>query len=85
VAIYIICYIKIMKNLYVFGKLFAKPSFIEGMSRLLDLGGTLQEYNSSESEQKADIKEIKNDWRAVGDDLRFSVSSYEQNFAKQSK
>ena len=74
-----------MKNLYVFGRLFAKPSFVEGISRVLDLGGTLQEYNSSETEQKADMEEIKNDWRAVGDDLRFSISDYEQNFAKQSK
>ena len=74
-----------MKNLYVFGRLFAKPSFVEGFSRVLDLGGTLQEYNSSETEQKADMEEIKNDWRAIGDDLRFSISNYEQNFAKQSK
>lgn len=74
-----------MKNLYVFGKLFAKPSFIEGMSRVLDLGGTLQEYNSSETEQKADSEELKNDWYAVGDDLRFSILNYEQNFVRQSK
>lgn len=74
-----------MKNLYVFGKLFARPSFIEGMSRVLDLGGTLQEYNNSETEQKTDIEELKNDWHAIGDDLRFSISNYEQNFSKQSK
>ena len=52
---------------------------------MLDLGGTLQEYNSSETEQKADMEELRNDWRAIGDDLRFSISNYEQNFAKQSK
>lgn len=74
-----------MKNHYIFGKLFAEPSLIEGMSRVLDLGGTLQEYNNSETEQKADIEEISNDWRAIGDDLRFSISSYEQKFAEQSK
>lgn len=74
-----------MKNLYVFGRLFAEPSLIEGVSRVLDLGGTLQNYNSSETEQKADAEEIKNDWLAVGDDLRFSISNYEQEFSKQSK
>ena len=74
-----------MKNLYIFGRLFAEPSFIEGMSRVLDLAGTLQEYNSSKTEQKADTEEIKNDWRAVGDDLRFSISSHEQKFTEESK
>lgn len=74
-----------MSNFYVFGKIFARPSFVEGISRLFDLGATLQEYNSSETEQKVDMEEIRNDWRAVGDDLKFSISNYEQNFAKQSK
>ncbi|MEK7150142.1 MAG: hypothetical protein AAB736_00885 [Patescibacteria group bacterium] len=74
-----------MKNLYVFGRLFAEPSFTEGVSRLFDLGGTLQEYNDSETEQKADMEEIKSDWCAVGDDLKFSISNYEQKLAEQSK
>jgi len=74
-----------MRNVYIFGRLFAEPSFVEGVSRLLDLGATLQDYNSSETEQKADAKEIKNDWSAVGGDLRSSISNYEQKFAEQSK
>jgi hypothetical protein len=71
-----------MNNFYVKNKLFAEPSFTEGMSRVLDLGCTLQEYNSSKTEQEADIEAIKNDWRAVGDDLRFSINRYEQQSAK---
>ena len=71
-----------MKNLYVFNQLFARPSFFEGMSRVLDLGTTLQEYNTMETEQEADIEALKNDWRAVGDDLKFSIKSYEQGLAK---
>ena len=71
-----------MKNLYVFGRLFAEPSFVEGMSRVLDLGGTLQEYNTSETENKADIEALGSDWRAVGEDLKFSIKSYEQKLAK---
>lgn len=71
-----------MKNNYVFGKLFAEPSFVEGMSRVLDVGCTIQEYNTSETENKADIEALKNDWRAVGEDLAFSIKSYEQKLPK---
>ncbi|MEK7565051.1 MAG: hypothetical protein AAB394_03815 [Patescibacteria group bacterium] len=74
-----------MKRLYIFNRLFAEPSFIEGMSRVLDLGGTLQEYNDSNTEQKADTEALKNDWRAVGDDLRFSISNYKNDLADSSK
>lgn len=63
---------------YIFGRLFANPSFVEGMSRILDIGNTLREYNESETEQGADIDALKNDWRAVGDDLRASILKYER-------
>ncbi len=71
-----------MKNLYESNRLFAEPSLIEGVSRVLDLGATLQEYNTSRTEQEADTEAIKNDWRAVGDDLRLSIRKYEQGVAK---
>jgi hypothetical protein len=71
-----------MKNNYVFGKLFAEPSFVEGVSRVLDVGGTMQEYNTSETENEADIEALKNDWRAVGEDLAFSIKRYEQKLPK---
>ena len=70
-----------MKNTYISSRLFARPSFVEGMSRVLDLNVTLQEYNTSETENKADIEALKSDWRAVGDDLKVSIKSYEQKFA----
>ena len=50
--------------------LFANPSIIEGMARVLDLGATLNEYNISQSSQEADIAAIKSDWDAVGSDLK---------------
>ena len=72
-----------MNRYYVFGKLFAEPSFVEGMARTLDIGNTLKKYNESETGQEADIEALKNDWRAVGDDIRISISAYEQQqFAK---
>lgn len=71
-----------MKDFYASSRLFAEPSFFEGMSRVLDLGATLQDYNISETEQEADIKALKNDWSAVGEDLKFSIKNYEQRLAK---
>ena len=65
-----------MKNLYTANRLFAEPSFWEGVARVLDLGATLQEYNTSETEQQADAKAIRDDWRAVGYDLRSSIKTY---------
>ncbi len=52
-----------------FGFLFARPSFLEGVARALDLGGTLQEYNSSPSPEQADALALSADWRVVGADL----------------
>lgn len=52
-----------------FGFLFARPSFPEGVARALDLGGTLQEYNSSPSPEQADALALGADWRVVGADL----------------
>jgi len=52
-----------------FGFLFARPSFLEGVARALDLGGTLQEYNSSRSPEQADALALEADWRVVGADL----------------
>lgn len=49
------------------GFLYAEPSVAEGIARLIDLGGTLVEYNvSHEPDQIA----IRADWRAIGADLR---------------
>lgn len=58
--------------------LFARPSFLEGMARVMDLGSTMQIYNSSKSEKEADIKALKKDWEAVGEDTLNAVEKYER-------
>lgn len=50
--------------------LFARPSFFEGMGRILDLGNTMTEYNVSENPSEADRRAMLADWCAVGDDIR---------------
>lgn len=67
-----------MKKLYVPNRLFAGPSFLEGVARVLDVGVTLQEYNE---EAHPDVNALKNDWRAVGDDLKSSLTLYERTLA----
>lgn len=58
--------------------LFARPSFLSGMARIFDLGGTLQTYNESENERDADLKAIRKDWEAVGGDIIISAKKYER-------
>jgi len=58
--------------------LFSRPSFIEGMSRVLDLGATLQDYNKSHTSVEADYIAISNDWKAIGKDIKASLQNYVQ-------
>ena len=56
----------------------SEPSFFEGIGRLIDWGGTLNEYNNSQFGAEADYKALKSDWEAVGGDIR-TVYSYLKN------
>lgn len=58
--------------------LFARPSFIEGMARVMDLGTNLQIYNDSKTEKEVDLKALKKDWEAVGKDIKSAINKYEQ-------
>lgn len=57
------------------GFLYARPSFLEGIARIMDMSGTLNEYNRSESPEEADTRALRSDWYAVGDDLRTSITA----------
>ncbi len=56
--------------------LFSRPSFLRGFARLIDLGGTLNKYNYSESPEAADYYAVWSDWLAVGDDLKQGFNEY---------
>jgi hypothetical protein len=60
--------------------LFSRPSFIEGIARILDLGNTLNEYNYSQSEEEADSQAIASDWKAVGNDIKVAIDQLELQF-----
>ena len=54
--------------------LFAEPSLSEGFARVLDVGGSFDDYNYSVSPEEADQIAIAADWYAVGADLYGVIS-----------
>ena len=58
--------------------LFARPSFIEGMARVLDIGNTLREYNESQTTEEADLIAVHTDWSAIGRDIDNSISDFSE-------
>lgn len=63
--------------------LFARPSFLEGIGRLVDFGGALDQYNTSLTPEQADIIAMRMDWEAVGEDLRHAIEQYEHEVGEQ--
>jgi hypothetical protein len=59
--------------------LYARPSFFEGFARLLDLGGTLNEYNQSDTSDDADLVALRSDWEAIGEDFRGVLSQVQSD------
>jgi hypothetical protein len=57
--------------------LFARPSFAEGVARIIDLGNTLNQYNFSSTPGEADAIALKSDWMVVGQDLQLAMSEYD--------
>jgi hypothetical protein len=55
--------------------LFARPSFVSGAARALDLGGTFDDYNRSRNEEDADARALKGDWAAVGSDMQKAIDT----------
>lgn len=49
--------------------LVAAPSFAEGMARVVDLGGTLNEFNSSLNTSQADRLALRADMLALRNDI----------------
>ena len=56
--------------------LYARPSFIEGMARIMDVTGSLNEYNHAQDGQEADTIAIWSDWAMIGQDMRRVIGVY---------
>ncbi len=64
--------------------LYSSPSFWSGVSRLLDLGNTYDQYNQSQTEKDADSVGIFMDWDAVGQDLWVTFQSEDAQLYRKS-
>lgn len=56
-------------------RLYPRPSFLEGVARLVDFVGILSRYNVSRSPDEADAKALESDWEATGNDIRRAADS----------
>lgn len=56
--------------------LFAKPSFMKGVARSMDLYGVLSRYNSSTATRKADYQAHARDWKLVGKFIYSAIVDY---------
>ena len=62
--------------------LYARPSFIEGAARVFDLGGTLNEYNYTQTGHEADAIALWMDWAAIAQDIHDAIGEFEAQEAE---
>ncbi len=64
--------------------LFARPSFLEGMARVFDIGGTLNVYNTSLNGPQADRLALRADIAALRQDVAIAREQMRQHAESQS-
>lgn len=52
------------------GFLYGRGSFLSGIGRILDAGGTFDSYNASPTPELADAVALYADWKTIGNDMR---------------
>ena len=57
--------------------LFAQPSFLSGVARILDIFGLFDSYNESPTPQEADAQAMYADWRITGQDITDAAAEFE--------
>ena len=56
---------------------YTRPSFLGGLARILDLGGTLRNnYSPSGSVYEMDIMAMRSDWIEIGRDIDDAIGAY---------
>ena len=59
--------------------LYARPSLAEGIGSVVDLFGTMQQFNSSRTPEEADTKALWSDFKSVGIDLEAAAGQIMNN------
>ena len=56
---------------------YTRPSFLEGLARILDLGGTLRnDYKPTLTVYETDIAAMRSDWIEIGQDIDDAIGAY---------
>ena len=58
--------------------LYARPSFLEGLARIMDFGNTLNEYNTFPRGEDSDCAALSTDWTMVGQDINRAMGQFER-------
>jgi hypothetical protein len=57
---------------------FTRPSYLEGVGRVIDTAGVLNQYDSVLTPEEADALAMRSDWAAVGADIAAGIREYKQ-------
>ena len=63
--------------------LYANPSFLSGVARLLDFGNTYDDYNRAPTGRQADSLGMLWDWAKVADDMWKGINVYELKYGSE--
>lgn len=64
--------------------LFPQPSVFYGIARLIDLGASLDSYNTSDSPEEADARAIYGDLHTVLGDFQAALENTLQEYSRES-
>ena len=56
---------------------YTRPSFLEGLARIFDLGGTLRnDYKPTRTVYEIDVAAMRSDWIEIGRDIDGAIGAY---------
>lgn len=58
------------------------PGFLLGVATVMDLGATIDIYNTDKTPAEADYKAIASDWQMTGVDLKNAFEEYKVDYVK---
>ncbi len=67
---------EIFKNSLTFRLFKKEPSFMDGVSAMVDMTPNSFRYNASSTEEEADRTSLQADWTAIGSDLKVATDKY---------
>ncbi len=59
-----------------------RPSFLTGVARLLDMGGTFRPSRAPRSQRIQDAEAIRGDWQRVGDSLNIAMRQMDDKLGR---